>query len=141
MSFPNPVVATVSWLWSLPDIATEFPTLTISAKRDKVGSRKYGIVPAMAGGTASTYLPLNQPRIDLKFYGPTEHDVARLYEWVYPQLFPILTQQGNGFTAEGCKVTHIWHEGGPTELVDNDDGQTPMILLSLRYQMVAKVYA
>ncbi len=141
MSFPNPAVATVSWLWSLPGITTAFPTLTISNKREKVGSKKYGIVPRMAGGTASRDLPLNQPRIDLRFYGPNEHEVARLFEWVYPQIFPILVRQGNGFEAQGCKVSDIVHEGGPTELIDDDDGQTPMILLTLRYQMVAKVYA
>lgn len=141
MSFPNPVVGTVAWLWSLPDITTAFPTLTITAKRNKVGARTYGIVPKMAGGTANRDLPLNQPRIDLLFYGPSEHDVARLYEWVYPRIFPILERQGNGFQAEGVRVTHIWHEGGPTELIDDDDGLTPMILLTLRYQMVAKVVA
>ncbi len=141
MSFPNPVVATVSWLWSLPGITTAFPTLTITAKRSNAGSRKYAIVPKMSGGTASRDVPLTQPRIDLKFYGPTEHDVARLYEWVYPHVFPILERQGNGFLSEGCRVTHIWHEGGPIELVDDDDGVTPMIVVVLRYQMAAKVYA
>jgi hypothetical protein len=140
MSFPNPVTATVSWLWDLPDITTEFPTLTISAVRRNVGSRKYGIVPAMVGGSASRDLPLNQPRIDLKFFGPDEHNVARLYEFVYPSIIP-LDRRSYGFTAQGCKVTHIWHEGGPHELIDDDDGLTPMILLTVRYQMVAKVYA
>lgn len=138
VAIPNHLVATVAWLRTIPEIIAICPAANITAKRSKVGSRQWGIVPSAVGGSVHQALPLNQPRVDVRLFGPTEHDVARLYEVVHPAFIPF-DRRSYGFEAEGCRVVHIWHEGGPTELVDDDDGQTPMILLTYRYQMLAKV--
>lgn len=138
VTIPNHLVATVAWLRTIPEITAIVPAANITAKRSKVGSRTWGIVPSAVGGSTSRDVPLMQPRVDVRLFGPTEHDVARLYEVVHPAFIPY-DRRSYGFRAEGCQVSHIWHEGGPTELIDDDDGQTPMILLTYRYQMLARV--
>lgn len=141
---PNHIQATVAWLRSLSQVTAICPSRLITAKRSSIPALSWGIVPTMAGGfgaaqgTSMQDFPLNRLRVDLKLFGPTEHDVARLYQVVHPAFIPF-DRRSYGFTAEGCQVTHVWHEGGPTELIDPTDNQTPMILLTYQYQMRAEV--
>jgi len=117
---PDHVGAFIAYWRANGDVTTICPADRIRGKIPSGMDSGYFILVAKAGGgNEEPYVPYYRPRLDVKFYGPTEYEATRLFRTAHPTVVP-QDRRRLGFVAADCYVAETKLVGGPFDLVDPD---------------------
>jgi hypothetical protein len=111
-----------------------FPNLLVSGKiPTNRASRTFCLIPQKSGGDEDPYAPIGMPRVDIKYYGPTELEANRLFRAAHPLLIPI-TRRGFQFESGDCRFLDATMESGPMDL-EEEDSSWPFVLVVYRFRI------